>query len=90
MPTLALILFVLQLADLISTAMLLRESGFKESNPIMAKVMDKLGVLPALFVTKGLACAAIVWLYPAPVYVLAPLVIIYGWVVANNLRYLLK
>ena len=52
-------LALLNVYDIFSTNTLLTsEKGFYEFNPLMRSAMDKMGLLPALVITKG---AALLW-----------------------------
>lgn len=60
----AIILIALQLYDFWSTAKILRAGG-RELNPIMARLMGAVGIMPALILTKAsaiVAVAAVAWL----------------------------
>jgi len=47
-------LVLASLADALTTIYALRQPGMRESNPVMRWVMDKLGIVPALALVKGL------------------------------------
>lgn len=56
----AIAFFVLALsADAYTTARLLRRDGFREANPLMRAVLDRLGVVPGILLTRA-ALVAIV------------------------------
>lgn len=55
---LVLALAALQVGDAVTTAINLKRPGGKEHNPLIRKLMDKLGVLPAL-VVKGVIVTAL-------------------------------
>ena len=85
-------LVLLNVADAVLTVRVL-DGGGRELNPIMAKVMGWIGVVPALVVVKVVALAAFYvglgvqapdWVY-AP-HVTAVLCGFYGLVVCNNWR----
>lgn len=56
---LAYLLMALQVADGLTTYLALKK-GAAEGNPIMRKLFEKIGMVPALIITKG-ALMAIVW-----------------------------
>ena len=62
-----------------------------EANPIMAKIMDTIGVVPALLITKG-AVIALLWYYQAllPVELLWALCAFYVWIVWGNVQTIRK
>jgi len=81
-------LIFLQLADAVSTVLVLRNGGY-EKNPIVAWVMRKIGVIPALLATKIPVTLACVWAMGAhsiAPYIFAPFLAISVWVVVHNLR----
>ena len=84
----------LQLADGVSTHVLLAR-GHREANPVMAWLMDRIGVLPALLLAKGASIGVALWsasLYDAQ-HVLPALVFLctfYVYVVYNNVRLLVR
>ena len=80
-------LLALQVLDLISTVLALRQPGVVESNPILAPLFKQFGVLPTLIVLKG-ALAAYVWYAQAsiPVELIYIACVGYAWVVVNNFK----
>lgn len=59
-----LVLFaLLNIADAVTTHKNLQIKGHKEGNPLVAWVMDKLGVTFGLVVVKALVIALMVWIY---------------------------
>ena len=84
------ILIVLQVLDAVSTVIAL-DGGGHEVNPILKKIMDKIGVIPALVLVKG-AAVAFFWYYrevlPQPLVLL--LCLGYIWLVVNNIRVIRK
>lgn len=81
----------LQIADGVTTWRALRRADRKEGNEIVAWLMEKIGVIPALASLKGLcvgAIAALVWYYPIwqVEAIVGSLCVFYGAVVINNLR----
>ncbi len=84
-------LFVLmQLGDMISTVIALKKGG-SEANKLIASIMEKIGVIPALAVVKLLLMALV---YAAIAFVPAPWIYallgifdaLYIWVVINNIK----
>ena len=80
------IFIALQVADAATTYIILKGGG-RELNPFMQVVMNFLGLVPALVVMKALVLGVFVFYAEAtPLWVWMLMVIIYSWVVANNLR----
>ena len=79
-------LVVLQVLDMYTTLRALR-NGHTEVNKYMARLMDNVGVIPAMLIPKALMLGAI-WLYLplVPWLALAGLVCFYVWVVQHNYR----
>lgn len=79
-------LILLQVADVITTIIAL-EGPAHEANPIMAKIMETIGVVPALLLIKG-AFITFLWQYQAllPVELLWALCAFYVWIVYGNIR----
>jgi len=81
------ILLTLQVLDLTTTVIALRNPKLAESNGFLKPLMDKFGVLPALLVTKGAFIVLMVWAAPqVHVGVLYLLCAFYCWVVFNNIK----
>lgn len=81
-------LILLQLADAVSTVLVLREGGY-EKNPVVRWAMSKVGMIPALAATKIPTTALAAWAlqaHPIAPYIFAPVIALYVWVVTNNLR----
>lgn len=80
------ILIALQVLDAVSTVIAL-DGGGHEVNPILKKIMDKIGVIPALVLVKG-AAIAFFWYYqellPDPLVLL--LCLGYVWILYNNIQ----
>ncbi len=78
-------LIALQVLDCMSTVLVLGKGG-KELNPIMARLMDAMGVVPAMVAIK-LLLIGFVWHYYAAVSIqdLAVVCVIYAAVLAHNL-----
>ena len=55
----AAVLIALQVYDFWSTPRILKKSGGRELNPLMAKLMEAVGIMPALIITKGGAIVAV-------------------------------
>ena len=77
---------LLQVGDYWTTTKVLSQGG-TEANPIVAKVMDIIGVKEALVLLKGFGVIAgfILWYLNQGVF-LALLTALYGYVVYNNYR----
>lgn len=83
------LLTLLQLLDIWTTHKCLSRSNTVESNPILAKLFGKLGILPTLVVMKGAYIALLWWGEKyVPVELLYAIAAFYCWVVLNNLRIL--
>jgi hypothetical protein len=80
------IFIALQVLDAVSTVIAL-DGGGHEVNPILKKIMDKIGVIPALVLVKG-AAIAFFWYYqellPDPLVLL--LCLGYVWILYNNIQ----
>lgn len=84
----------LQIADVASTVYAIRSSLGRERNPIMARVIGKLGLPLGLLLPKAILML-ILYLFSTTyasvaVYVLAALATLYTAVVLNNTRVILK
>ena len=80
------IFIALQVADAATTYIILKGGG-RELNPFMQVVMNFLGLVPAVVVMKALVLGVFVFYAEAiPLWAWMLMVIIYSWVVANNLR----
>lgn len=80
------ILLALQILDLLSTVIALRNPSLKEANGPLSRIMQAVGVLPALMAVK---CAAmlIIWHFRADMGAwITLLCVLYAVVVANNIR----
>ncbi|KIA82008.1 hypothetical protein QR66_01815 [Chromobacterium piscinae] len=76
---------VLQLLDVATTWHVIRRSIGREANPLLRAVMARMGILPALLLTKLALLAACWWLRPPwPAYAL--LTAIYLPVLINNFK----
>ena len=87
-----LIFFILlQIADGALTYRVLQRGG-REMNPLLAKIFDRVGVLPGLIIGKGftIGCGGAIYLFAGAyaVYSLGVLIAIYAWVVGHNYRQL--
>lgn len=77
----------LQLLDFATTAFALRTKRAAEANPLMARIMKKIGVIPALIVTKGTVVALAIFLWRIDNLIwLVILSVAYAVVTFNNLR----
>jgi hypothetical protein len=79
-------LIALQAMDVISTAIALSGPAH-EANPLLAKVMQKIGVLPTLIVIKG-GFIGFLWYYQTalPDAALWLMCAGYVWVIYNNVQ----
>ena len=84
------LLIALQVADIVTTIIALRGQAH-EANPLLARLMEKIGVVPALLLIK---CAFItfLWYYQAllPVELLWALCAFYVWIVWGNVQTIRK
>jgi hypothetical protein len=81
------LLITLQVLDLLTTVIALRNPKLTEGNSILNPLMDKFGVLPTLIVVKGAFIGLLFWAAPqVPVEVLYLLCAWYCWVVYNNIK----
>ena len=81
------LLIALQVLDLLTTVVALRNPKLTEGNGLLKPLMDRFGVLPALLGAKGAFIGLLFWVAPlVPVVVLYLLCGFYSWVVWNNLK----
>lgn len=81
------ILIALQVLDLLTTVIALRNPKLTEGNGILKPLFDKLGVVPTLLIVKIAFVTLAIWAAPqVPVEVLYALIAGYGWVVWNNVK----
>ena len=81
------LVLILQVLDIITTMVALQREGLAEGNPYIKKLMDKIGVIPALLLIKGAFIAFLLWAYPlVPEPVLWMLAAFYVWVIYNNVK----
>ena len=76
---------LLQVADFWTTWKVLNERG-SERNPLLCFIMDRIGVLPTLILTKAFAIGCCCLVYVTQPYILIPLIIFYGIVVIKNFK----
>lgn len=81
------VFFFLQLGDYLTTTEILKRGG-RELNPVMKWIMDKIGVIPALFFTK-VVTIMLIWELNVFWLTLA-LCLFYMAVVGNNFMVLRK
>ena len=81
------VLIALQVLDLLSTVIALRNPKLREANGILKPLMDRIGVLPALLLAKG-ALIGLLWYWQDQIYVEEIYLLIagYAWVVFNNIK----
>lgn len=84
------LLIALQVADIITTIIALRGPAH-EANPLLARLMDKIGVVPTLILVKG-AAISFFWYYQAllPNPLMWALCAFYVWIVFNNVKVIRK
>ena len=81
------LVLILQVLDVVTTIVALQREGLVEGNPYIKKLMDKIGVFPALLLIKGVFIAFLLWAYPlVPEPVLWVLAAFYVWVIYNNVK----
>ena len=84
------VLTALQLGDIWTTQYALRNiKAAKEANPVVRKLMDKLGILGGLLVLK-VPFIVLIWTSTLPMWLMLGLIAFYGYVVVNNTRIILK
>lgn len=84
------LLIALQVADLVTTVLALRGKAVK-SNPIVKKVMDLIGVVPALLLLKGIVIALFIYYQDSlQVEIVWILCLVYVAVVINNIQVIRK
>ena len=82
-------LISLQVLDIISTYLCLKSESGAEANPWLAKLMAKIGLLPALVLAKGLFIAMLIlWGYLVPTAFIVVMIAFYVYVVVNNFKIL--
>ena len=80
-------LVALQLADVATTFYIIRTKIGHEANPIMAWLMDKLGLVAGLLLPKAALATvlyALVQLHGIPNWALLVVLALYVWVILNN------
>lgn len=87
------IFIILQVLDVWTTYILLRRQGFIEINPLLRRLIGKIGIFPTLFVSKVVVIAAIIavtlllaihwW-----TWALYALCVFYVVVVFNNIKHM--
>ena len=81
------LLILLQVLDLASTVVALRNPKLTESNGILKPLMDKFGALPTLLVVKGIFIGLLLWAAPqVQVEIIYALCAFYCWVVYRNIK----
>ena len=84
------VLTALQLGAIWTTQYALRNIKVaKEANPVVRKLMDKLGILGGLLVLK-VPFIVLIWTSTLPMWLMLGLIAFYGYVVVNNTRIILK
>lgn len=80
-------LVVLQLADIATTFYIISRQIGREANPVMAWIIRKCGLAPGLLLPKAAVLTALYLAlleHSMPHWMLAGLIILYGWVIYNN------
>lgn len=81
----------LQVADLVTTVIALRNPRLGESNSVLRWLFERLGVIPTLVIVKGAVIALLVFGgREMGLPILAVLTVLYVWVVVNNYRHIIK
>jgi len=81
------LLIALQVLDLITTVIALRNPRLTEANGLLKPLMDKFGVLLTLITVKGAFIGLIFWAAPlVKVELLYLLCAGYAWVVYSNIK----
>ena len=81
------ILSALQVLDLLTTVIALRNPKLTEGNGVLKPMFDRFGVLPTLVAVKGAFIALLWWAAPlVPVELLYLLTAGYCWIVFNNIK----
>ena len=81
------LLIALQVLDLLTTVIALRNPKLTEGNGVLKPMFDRFGVLPTLISVKGAFIALLWWAAPlVPVEVLYLLTAGYCWIVFNNVK----
>lgn len=84
------LLFFLQAADVITTIIALKCPAHK-SNKFLKPIMDRIGVVPALVLVKGVLIVYF-WYFRAslPAEFLVLVCVFYGWIVYGNVKTIQK
>ena len=77
-------LIALQILDIITTVIALRNPNAYESNWLIAPIMKTIGVLPTLLITKGAAIALLWYSQDANPILLAAVAVYYAYTVYRN------
>lgn len=79
----------LQALDILTTYLCITSGKGAEGNKFLARIFDKIGLLPGLLLVKGVLVVWLWFVYPLlPVEVLYVLGAGYVWVVYNNVKVL--
>ena len=87
------IFILLQIADVVTTYLSLKRPDRAEANGFVKAIMDKIGILPALIITKATVIGLFVlaYIYLASIYLtvaMGAVCVFYVWVIINNVRML--
>lgn len=81
------LLILLQVLDLLTTVIALRNPKLTEGNGILKPLFDKLGVLPALLLIKaGFIGWIFYWRADLPEWTIMVLIAGYAYIVFNNIK----
>ena len=91
---LVIILLFLNILDAITTYKALTIPGLAEGNPIMKFLMNKLGIIGALLVAKGIVFSMFLYFLIANItityFITLPVIVFYIFVVINNIKLIKK
>ena len=87
------IFILLQIADVVTTYLNLKRPDRAEANKFIKSIMDKIGILPALIITKAIVIGLFVgaYIYAGSIYLaiaMGVVCVFYVWVIINNARML--
>lgn len=80
------VLIGLQGLDFVSTYRGINSGKAKEANPVVAWLLQKLGLVPGLLIAKSGGVAVAVGMYLFAPIMLVPFIAIYTYVVYNNFK----
>lgn len=84
------LVILLQVADIVTTYLCLRDKKGTEANRLLAPLFDRFGVFPTLLIVKLIYIGWVIYFAPQThVNLLALIAFFYCWVIFNNVRVLL-